>query len=126
MALVGTVVALGMMLTALVALPVISPSAGAAVADGLRAVLGPQPVAELESLSFKIQDVWNRARYQWSGGQPQVAWENPEPQPEPMPTPTPAARDMSNTRDMPVAAGSTRHAPKLGGRIRRPPAYRAY
>jgi hypothetical protein len=110
MALVGTVVALGMMLTALVALPVISPSAGAAVADGLRAVLGPQPVAELESLSFKIQDVWNRARYQWSGGQPQVAWENPEPQPEPMPTPTPVARDMSNTRDMPVAAGSTRRA----------------
>jgi hypothetical protein len=112
MALVGTVVALGMMLTALVALPVISPSAGAAVADGLRAVLGPQPVAELESLSFKIQDVWNRARYQWSGGQPQVAWENPEPQPEP--TPTPAARDMSNTRDMPVAAGSIRQALERG------------
>src|SRR5512136_105584 len=61
------VAALGVTLAALAALPVISPGTGAAVADGLRAVLGPQPVAELESVSFKIQDVWNRARYQLSG-----------------------------------------------------------
>ncbi len=64
-----------MLLGGLVALPVLSPSAGASAADGLRSVFGPEFVAELESASFRIQDSVNRARYQVSGGQPQLNWE---------------------------------------------------
>jgi hypothetical protein len=58
----------------LVAIPVLSPATGAALADDLRAIFGPEFVAQLESASFRIQDTVNRARYQASGGQPQLNW----------------------------------------------------
>jgi hypothetical protein len=58
----------------LVAVPVVSPATGAALADDLRAIFGPEFVAQLESASFRIQDTVNRARYQASGGQPQLNW----------------------------------------------------
>jgi hypothetical protein len=58
----------------LVAVPVLSPATGAALADDLRAIFGPEFVAQLESTSFRIQDAVNRARYQTSGGQPQLNW----------------------------------------------------
>ena len=61
----------------LVAVPIVSPAAGAALADWLRGVIGPQATAEIESLAFNLQDVFNRARYQASGGQPQISWDNP-------------------------------------------------
>jgi hypothetical protein len=65
------------MIVGLVAIPIVSPNLGAAVADGLRSIVGPEPVAAVESLSFQIQDAVNRARYQLSGGQPQIAWADP-------------------------------------------------
>lgn len=62
------------LLGGLVAIPVISPATGASVADGLRSIFGPDFVAGLESASSRIQDSVNRARYQASGGQPQLNW----------------------------------------------------
>lgn len=69
--------ALVLMVAALVVVPILSPSAGASMADALRSVVGPEPVAALESFAFQVQDVINRARYQASGGQPQLTWANP-------------------------------------------------
>jgi hypothetical protein len=72
------VVAIGaiflLLLVGLVAIPVLSPATGAALADDLRAIFGPEFVAQLESASFRIQDTVNRARYQASGGQSQLNW----------------------------------------------------
>lgn len=58
----------------LVAIPALSPATGAALADDLRAIFGPEFVAQLESISFHAQDTVNRVRYQASGGQPQLNW----------------------------------------------------
>ena len=63
-----------LLLSGLVAIPALSPATGAALADDLRAIFGPEFVAQLESASFRIQDSVNRARYQASGGQPQLNW----------------------------------------------------
>jgi hypothetical protein len=41
----------------LVAVPAISPAAGAATADFLRSVVGPEPVAQLESASYWLRDL---------------------------------------------------------------------
>jgi hypothetical protein len=62
------------MLVMLVGIPVLSPETGAFVADTLRAVAGPTPVAMLESVSSRILDVVNRLRYEATGGQPQLTW----------------------------------------------------
>src|SRR5512141_1501796 len=62
-----------LMMCALVAIPVISPRAGADMADTLRSIVGPEPVAALESLSFQVQDVFNRFRYQVSN-QPEITF----------------------------------------------------
>jgi hypothetical protein len=66
-----------LMVGGLVAVPVISPSAGAAMADWLRGIIGPEAVAEIESVSFRIQDIFNQTRYQVSGGQAQISWADP-------------------------------------------------
>jgi hypothetical protein len=58
----------------LMAIPIVSPAAGAAIADGLRSIMGPEAVAEIESFQFRLQDTFNRARYQVSGGQAQITW----------------------------------------------------
>jgi hypothetical protein len=63
---------------ALVVIPAISPATGATVADMLRTMLGPQPVAILESISLQAQDVINRVRYQVTGGQLQMTWADTE------------------------------------------------
>jgi hypothetical protein len=63
------------LLVGLVAIPVLSPATGAAMADDLRAIFGPEFVAQLESASFRVQDTVNRARYQASGGQSQLNWD---------------------------------------------------
>ncbi len=65
---------LAILATGLVAIPVISPATGAALADDLRAIFGPDFVAQLESASFRVQDTLNRARYQATGGQAQLNW----------------------------------------------------
>ncbi len=71
----GIVVALMVLaIITLAALPVISPETGAHVADTLRGVFGPQAVAQLESLSFRIEDVANSVRYKLNGGQSQISF----------------------------------------------------
>lgn len=71
------IAAVMLMCGGLVFIPVVSPSAGAAMADWLRSIIGPEAVAEIESVSFKLQDTFNQARYQVSGGQAQVSWADP-------------------------------------------------
>jgi len=82
---VFAVVVFCLMVAMLAALPVLSPGLGASVADTLRAVVGPGPVAQVESVSFELQDIVNRARYRLTGGQPQMMWANTA-NPEPTPT----------------------------------------
>lgn len=67
--------ALGLGLT-LLAVPAISPSTGAATADMLRSIVGPKPVAELESLSNAMRDAVYRglSSIGVSGGR--VSWAN--------------------------------------------------
>ncbi len=94
------------MLAALVALPVLSPSTGAFVADTLRAVAGPTPVAALESISSRILDVVNRLRYEATGGQPQLTWTT-----ETLPTPTPSLPVSGSVKPAAPAAPSGAVAP---------------
>ncbi len=53
--------------------PAIYPAAGAAIADSLRAMVGPQPVAKLESLSFRVHDLLNQNLNHQSA--PQISWD---------------------------------------------------
>jgi hypothetical protein len=90
-----------LMMCSLVAIPVISPSTGADMADTLRSIVGPEPVAALESLSFHIQDVFNRLRYQASGGQPQISFAD---------SPAPEVHASTNTPTLLTAQPSTASA----------------
>jgi Phosphodiester glycosidase len=106
-AIVGVVVVFA--LIGLVALPVISPSAGAQVADTLRLVIGPQPVADIESFSFQLQDIFNQARYQVVGDKPQISFANTpaaiEPTLAPVPTRPPRSTATVYTSDNPQSGG---------------------
>ncbi len=64
-----------LLVAGLAVIPVVSPDTGAAVADELRAWLGPQPVAELESLAFQIQDNANQILVRLGFSRPQLTWE---------------------------------------------------
>ena len=99
------VVVLGLIVAVLAALPAISPGIGASVADELRAVIGPEPVAQLESASFRVEDVYNQFRYRLTGGQPQITWADVPPTPVP-------------ETDTPEAPASTQEA--LAGRQSQP------
>jgi len=61
----------------LVLIPAFAPGTAAQSADVLRSIIGPQAVAQLESVSFRIQDGINQYRYQASGGRPQISWQSP-------------------------------------------------
>jgi hypothetical protein len=65
---------LATMVVSAIALPAISPEAGAFVADSLRAIVGPQLVAGLESVVFQVQDSISQARYSVTRDGGQVAW----------------------------------------------------
>jgi hypothetical protein len=99
------------MMATLAALPVLSPGLGASVADALRAVVGPGPVAEVESLSFQLQDVANQVRYRLTGGQPQMTWTSAG-QPEPTPTPRPDTSASGPDTSTPGLDTSTPKLPK--------------
>jgi len=60
----------------LVIVPAASPSTGAEVADLLRSVVGPQPVAAIESMSFQMQDKLHQFLFVASGDKPQISWAN--------------------------------------------------
>ena len=86
--------------------PAINPAFGAETADRLRTLVGPQPVALLESISFKLQDQLNQFRSTINGGKTQITFSQPAEQipssssdgspvstptaTTPQPTPTPA------------------------------------
>jgi hypothetical protein len=61
------------LLGALAVIPAVSPSTGAQVADALRAMLGPQPVADIESVSFWMQDNINQFLSTRNGGKLQIS-----------------------------------------------------
>ncbi len=87
----------------LVCIPIVSPATGAAVADWLRGIIGPQATAEIESLAFNLQDVFNRARYQVSGGQSQLNWDNSANATAPQaPAPTPAGSAIKPVTNRPA------------------------
>jgi hypothetical protein len=52
--------------------PAVSPAAGAQMADLLRSVFGPQPVADIESISFWAQDNINQLLSKYNGGKLQL------------------------------------------------------
>jgi hypothetical protein len=60
------------LLGALAVIPAVSPATGAQVADMLRSMLGPQPVADIESVSFWIQDTVNQFLSKQNGGKLQI------------------------------------------------------
>jgi len=61
----------------LVVVPAVSPAVGANMADFLRTVFGPQPVALLESVSFHLHDTISR--YLYHGDRPQIGWNRQSP-----------------------------------------------
>jgi hypothetical protein len=67
-AIIAMIVSFIILLGALAVIPMVSPSTGAHVADVLRSLLGPQPVANIESVSFWIQDNVNQFISTRNGG----------------------------------------------------------
>jgi len=59
--------------------PIVFPDISAELADGLLAVIGPEAVANLESVSFQLQDGLNYLRSEFDGGQVQIALSSPSP-----------------------------------------------
>ncbi len=70
----GALVAVVMLGAAVAIVPAASPMLGADMADFLRTVVGPGPVAELESFSFWMHDQLNRGLSSTGLGAPRVAW----------------------------------------------------
>lgn len=74
---IGPVIGIWMFICVLAALlvivPAVSPATGAEGADLLREVIGPQPVAALESLSFQMQDKLHQFLFITSGEKPQIS-----------------------------------------------------
>ena len=65
---------------AITIMPAIDPSLGAETADVLRAIVGPRPVALLESVSFKLQDQLNQLRSTMDGGKALITFSQPSTQ----------------------------------------------
>ncbi len=105
---------------ALAFVPAASPALGAATADMLRAVVGPEPVAWLESVSAGMRDTLHRS-LPASGG-PDVSWSTgaaapatptpPLPHPRPVPaTPAPALTAEPTASPLPDVVTA---APSIG------------
>ena len=67
------IAAVCLLVAGLVIVPAVSPATGAQVADLLRAVIGVQPVSQIESVSDRLRDDINRYRFSSSTPQPQIA-----------------------------------------------------
>jgi hypothetical protein len=95
------------LIVGLVAVPIASPDLGAAMADGLRSIVGPEPVAQLESISYTIQDAVNQVRFQLSGGRSsQISWAD-----APQPAATATRLPTVMPTQIPVAAPTTTVTP---------------
>ncbi len=76
-------------------IPAVSPTAGANMADFMRGIVGPQPVAFLESQSFAIQDAFNRFMAQQDGGKLGISLAQPAPVQQPAVAQQPVQRHGS-------------------------------
>jgi hypothetical protein len=76
-----SVLLLAGMLALLAIAPVSSPAFGAEMADLLRSVVGPQPVAWLEGRSLAMQDAFNRFVSAHNGGQRAISLAQVQPAP---------------------------------------------
>lgn len=95
----------------LVAVPVVLPGVGAQVADTLRRIAGPDAVAGIESISFRIQDLYNRTHYQLGGAQSSITFASvPVVVP---PTPTLATVPTGVPQMMPVNGPVPQNATRL-------------
>ena len=103
--LIGMLTILGSLLIILTVVPVVSPSAGADVADMLRAVVGPGPVAILESGSFQLQDKFNQIRSLINGGHSQIALSS-QSQSQIEPTLAPADQPATNDQNTPFPSST--------------------
>jgi len=71
----GAALALVLAAAAIVAvIPAVFPSVGAQAADMLRSALGPDAVASLETVSFRMQDAANQALYSITGSRPSITF----------------------------------------------------
>jgi hypothetical protein len=100
----------------LVAVPIISPSTGAAMADWLRGIIGPEATAEIESVAFKLQDIFNSTRYQVSGGQSQISWEDPTVLSPVVNRPSQSGSSVKPVANRPVADPAEPRPSRLDGR----------
>ncbi|MCL4530311.1 MAG: phosphodiester glycosidase family protein [Chloroflexi bacterium] len=81
--------------------PAVSPSTGAQVADMIRSAAGPQVTANIESVSFWIQDNINQLAYQADGQKPGITLDKqpvaqPTVQSTPVSQPTPQPTQTTN------------------------------
>lgn len=105
-ALLGTLAGCLVTLATVVILPAASPALGADIADLLRAAVGVQPVAELESISSRLRDAIDRYRFAGAQAQPQIAWSAtaaPQPlQPRARSLPSPTSPSAPSAPTTPV------------------------
>ena len=69
----GVMLLMAVLFGVVVVVPAVSPAAGAQVADMIRSVAGPQPVAEIESVSFQVQDTVNQFLSAYNGGKKEIS-----------------------------------------------------
>ncbi len=102
----------------LVVLPAVSPNTGAAVADWIRGVMGPRPVAFLEGESLSIQDAFNQFLAAHGGAQSISLLPNPTVVYVPRvqrPAPAPAASGaVKPAIPLPPATNVVTAAPQIG------------
>jgi hypothetical protein len=82
------------------------PWLGPALADGVRAVVGPKPIAWAEDVTYGIQDRFDRWRYKDAA--PKTFWEVPSGTPQ---APPPAAQAASTPTPVALASGAPVAAP---------------
>ncbi len=70
----GAILGACLFVSVIVIVPVASPAIGADMADFLRTIVGPAPVADVESFSFWAHDLLNRGLSSTGLGAPRVAW----------------------------------------------------
>jgi hypothetical protein len=102
----AAVAALGFVLIAgLVALPRVSPMTSAAVADGLQQLLGPGPVAELETISFELQDWLTGLTYRLTGRERDLSWAS-------------TSEPVNTAKPLPIATATETVAPTQSDPVR--------
>jgi hypothetical protein len=90
------------------------PWLGPALADGVRAVVGPKPIAWAEDVTYGIQDSFDRWRYKDAA--PKTFWDVPSGAPSAVGTPTPPVASIAH----PVASAAPPVASASGSPVAAP------